>query len=71
LVSRNFIFQDLTPEFTGLDAISGIGPKKRKILLKHFKGVTHLKKASIDDVAALPGINKVLAQIILNTLNKG
>ena len=56
---------------SGLDAIPGIGPKKRKILLKHFKGVTHLKKASIDDIAALPGINKVLAKTIINTMNKG
>ena len=56
---------------SGLDEIPGIGPKKRKILLNHFKGVTRLKKASIDDIASLPGINKALAETILNTLNKG
>jgi excinuclease ABC subunit C len=54
---------------SGLDAIPGIGPKKRKILLNHFKGVSHMKTASIDEIAALPGINKTLAQAIINTLN--
>ena len=55
---------------SGLDAIPGIGPKKRKLLLKHFKGVSHLKKASVNEIEVLPGINKELAQTILNTLNK-
>ena len=54
---------------SGLDAIPGIGPKKRKILLNHFKGVSYMKTASIDEIAALPGINKTLAQTIINTLN--
>ncbi len=54
---------------SGLDAIPGIGPKKRKVLLNHFKGVSHLKKALIDEIAALPGINKTLAQTIINRLH--
>jgi len=56
---------------SGLDAIAGIGPKKRKMLLRHFKGVSHIKTASIDELTALPGIDKTLAATIINTMNKG
>ena len=41
-----------------LDAIPGIGPKKRQTLLKHFKGLSKLKQASIKDIALLPGFNE-------------
>jgi excinuclease ABC subunit C len=54
---------------SGLDEIPGIGPKKRKLLLKHFKGVSHIKTASLIDIAALPGINQTLAKNILIALN--
>ncbi|MBU0463559.1 MAG: excinuclease ABC subunit UvrC [Proteobacteria bacterium] len=52
-----------------LDTIPGIGPKKKKILLKHFKGITHMKTASIDEMADLPGMNKILAEQVINSLN--
>ena len=53
---------------SGLDKIHGIGPEKRKILLRHFKGVSNIKTASVNDIAALPGINKALAKKILFAL---
>ena len=53
-----------------LDTIPGIGPKKKKALLKHFKGITQMKTASIDEIADLPGINKTLAKKVIQTLNK-
>ena len=53
-----------------LDTIPGIGPKKKKILLKHFKGIAKLKAASIDEIAELPGMNKALAQAVVHTLNR-
>lgn len=51
-----------------LDTIPGIGPKKKKTLLHHFKGISRLKTASIKEVAALPGINEKLAETILSAL---
>ena len=51
-----------------LDTIKGIGPKKKKILLEHFKGVSNMKSASIDEIAALPGMNEALAQVLLDGL---
>ena len=53
-----------------LDTIPGIGPKKKKALLKHFKGITQMKTASIDEIADLPGMNKPLAKKVIQTLNK-
>jgi len=40
---------------TELEGISGIGPKTREALLKHFRSVAKLKEAPFHDVAALIG----------------
>jgi len=53
-----------------LDSVPGIGPKKKKLLLKHFKGLARMKAASIEDLTSLPGMNKVLAENLKKTLNK-
>jgi excinuclease ABC subunit C len=52
-----------------LDGIPGIGPKKKKILLNHFKGLTKMKSASVDEIAALPGMNKTLAARVLQSID--
>ncbi len=52
-----------------LDNIPGIGPKKKKILLNHFKGVSKMKSASIEEIAGLNGMNEKLAQTLLDELN--
>ncbi|MFH2058825.1 MAG: excinuclease ABC subunit UvrC, partial [Pseudomonadota bacterium] len=52
-----------------LDTIPGIGPKKKKALLQHFKGITRMKNANMDEIASLPGLNKFLAETILQYLN--
>jgi len=53
-----------------LDTIHGIGPKKKKALLKHFKGMAKMKAASINEIEALPGMTNTLAKAVLHTLNK-
>jgi excinuclease ABC subunit C len=53
-----------------LDTIPGIGPKKKKVLLQHFKGITQMKKAAIDEMAKLPGMNKTLAEQVSLSLNE-
>ena len=42
---------------TQLDAIPGIGPKKRTLLLKQFGSVKQIKLASRDELAKLKGLN--------------
>ena len=51
-----------------LDDIQGIGEKKRTALLKKFKTVKNIKKASIEDLCSVSGINQDLAQKLKNEL---
>jgi excinuclease ABC subunit C len=52
-----------------LDTIPGIGPKKKKMLLVRYKGIGNMKKASLAELAALPGITDELANRLLMQLN--
>ncbi len=45
-----------------LDEIPGIGPKRKKALMQHFGSVKEIGAASLEDLAALPGMNKEAAQ---------
>lgn len=47
-----------------LDNITGIGPAKKKALLKHFGSVKKIKEAEVEEIEKVPGINKNLAQSI-------
>lgn len=51
-----------------LDAIPGIGEKRRKQLLSHFGSLKAIKEASVEDFKAV-SIGEALAQRILETLN--
>jgi excinuclease ABC subunit C len=51
-----------------LDSISGIGPKKKKMLLTRFKGVKNMEKASLEELSSLPGITRELAARLLKEL---
>lgn len=52
-----------------LESVPGIGPNKRKALLKHFgNSIDAIRKASIDELAAVPGINRKLAETIKESI---
>jgi excinuclease ABC subunit C len=51
-----------------LDVIPGIGPAKRKALLTTFGSLEKIRKASIEELAAVRGINQELAEIIQSHL---
>ena len=42
---------------SSLDKIEGIGPKKKKLLLNHFKSVENIKKSSIEEIKKIKGIS--------------
>jgi excinuclease ABC subunit C len=44
-----------------LDDVAGLGPAKRKALLKHFGSVKKLRAASVDQLREVPGIGPALA----------
>jgi excinuclease ABC subunit C len=53
-----------------LETAPGIGPAKRKALLKHFdNSLDAIRKASIADLCAVPGINERLAEAIKAALD--
>lgn len=45
-----------------LDDVPGLGPKRRKLLLKHFGSVKRMREASLEDIEAVPGIPKQVAE---------
>ena len=49
---------------SALDDVPGLGPARRKALLKHFGSVRKLSAASIEEIAAVPGIGPRLAATI-------
>ncbi len=51
-----------------LDSVPGVGPKRRKALLKAFGSVKNIRAASVADIAAVPGIPQSVAEIIKSQL---
>jgi excinuclease ABC subunit C len=47
-----------------LDSIPGIGPSRRKSLLKHFGSVDKIREASVEELAAVKGMNISAAESI-------
>lgn len=47
-----------------LEGITGLGPKRRQTLLKHFGGIQRITQAGVEDIAKITGISKKLAQDI-------
>lgn len=52
-----------------LEDITGIGPRRRSALLKHFGGLQGLKAAGVDEIARVEGINRALAQRLWDSLH--
>jgi excinuclease ABC subunit C len=52
-----------------LEGVAGVGPKRRRDLLKHFGGLQELTRASIEEIAKAPGISKKLAESIYANLH--
>ncbi|WP_438832813.1 excinuclease ABC subunit UvrC [Streptococcus pluranimalium] len=50
-----------------LDGIEGLGPKRKQVLLKHFKSMTKIKEASQEEFKAL-GIPEKVAKAIVQKL---
>jgi excinuclease ABC subunit C len=53
---------------SALDEVVGVGPKKKKALLKQFGTVHGIRQASIEELTAIEGVNLSLAKKIKETL---
>jgi excinuclease ABC subunit C len=54
-----------------LESIPGLGPVKRRELLKQFGGLQGILRAGIDDFAQVRGLGRELAQVIYEHLHPG
>ena len=53
-----------------LDDIQGIGEKRKKALLAHFKSIEDIKKASFEELLEVEGMNKSSAESVYNFFKK-
>ncbi|MDI9460409.1 MAG: excinuclease ABC subunit UvrC [Bacillota bacterium] len=55
---------------SALDDIPGVGPKRKKDLLKHFGSVKKIREAAVEELQEVPGISSKLAAEIYQHLHK-
>ncbi|HLV83579.1 MAG TPA: excinuclease ABC subunit UvrC, partial [Devosia sp.] len=53
-----------------LDEVGGIGPTRKRALLNHFGSAKAVGRASLADLAAVPGISNAMAQLIYDHFNR-
>jgi len=53
-----------------LDEIEGVGPTRKRALLNHFGSAKAVSRASLDDLAAVPGISRQMAQTVYDHFNR-
>ncbi|MCH8814311.1 MAG: excinuclease ABC subunit UvrC [Chloroflexi bacterium] len=53
---------------SALDSVPGIGPKRKKALLRKFGSLKAVRDATADDIAATPGFTKTLAEKVLGAI---
>ena len=56
---------------SSLDDIPGVGEKRKKALLSHFKNIEDIKKASVEELSQVEGLNKSVAENIYDYFRKG
>lgn len=54
---------------SALDDVPGLGPARRAALLSHFGSVARLRRATVDEVAEVPGLGRRTAQVVLDALS--
>ena len=53
-----------------LDGIEGLGPKRKQLLMKHFKSLTKIKEATVDEIVTV-GIPRTVAEAVQEKLHQG
>jgi excinuclease ABC subunit C len=51
-----------------LDSVPGVGPKRRQALLTAFGSLSNLRQATVDEIAAVPGIPRRVAESVKESL---
>ncbi len=53
---------------SALDDVPGVGPKRKKALLRKFGSVRAIKDATVEEIAATPGFTRTVAEKVLEGL---
>ena len=53
---------------SSIDLVTGIGPKRKRMLLRRFGSIQGIKDAPVDEIAAVPGLTRSLALRLKQTL---
>ena len=53
-----------------LDDISGIGPSRRKALMRYFKEIEKIRDASVEELLKVPGMNRMAAEAVYEFFRK-
>ena len=51
-----------------LDEVEGVGPTRKKAIMRHFGSMKRLRAASVEDIAAVKGVSRAVAQAVSDTL---
>lgn len=51
-----------------LDEVEGVGPTRKKAIMRHFGSMKRLRAASAEDIAAVKGVPEQVAQAVYDTL---
>ena len=52
-----------------LDDIEGVGPTRRKALMRHFQSLENIKNASIEELAQIESMNRTVAEAVYRFLH--
>ena len=63
-ITHHRALRDKAFTHSALDDIPGIGPKRRKALLKHFGSVKAVKAATVEELLAAEGMNRTAAEAV-------
>ena len=51
-----------------LDEVEGVGPTRKKAIMRHFGSMRRLREASVDDIASVKGVPRAVAEEVFSTL---
>lgn len=54
---------------SALEGISGVGPKRRRDLLRYFGGLAEVERAGVSELMKVPGISRKVAETIYSALH--
>lgn len=68
-IAYNRLLTEKTMRESVLDDIPGVGPERKKELLKHFQSVDKIRKAGVEELDQVKGISESIAKNIYNYFN--